>query len=123
MLDINALIQTIAIAALPVVFAITLHEAAHGYAARHFGDPTAWQAGRISLNPLRMQVAGAGEYLVFNLLMIAIVVRGLAHFYPSFDLMSRVSPIFNICVDLYTKTILPAFTSLTFKYSSLFNGL
>ena len=53
MFDINALIQTIAIAALPVMFAITLHEAAHGYAARHFGDPTAWQAGRISLNPFR----------------------------------------------------------------------
>lgn len=53
MLDLNALIQTIAIAALPVIFAITLHEAAHGYAARHFGDPTAWQLGRISLNPLR----------------------------------------------------------------------
>ena len=52
-LDINALIQTIAIAALPVVFAITLHEAAHGYAARHFGDPTAWQLGRITLNPLK----------------------------------------------------------------------
>jgi Zn-dependent protease len=48
-----ALIQTIAIAALPVIFAITLHEAAHGYAARHFGDPTAWRAGRISLNPMR----------------------------------------------------------------------
>lgn len=47
------LIQTIAIAALPVVFAITLHEAAHGYVARYFGDPTAWQLGRISLNPLR----------------------------------------------------------------------
>jgi len=53
MLDINAIIQTIAILALPLVFAITLHEAAHGYAARYFGDPTAWQAGRISLNPLR----------------------------------------------------------------------
>ena len=53
MLDINAIIQTIAILALPLVFAITLHEAAHGYAARHFGDPTAWQQGRISLNPLR----------------------------------------------------------------------
>ena len=51
--DLNALIQTIAIAALPVLFAITLHEAAHGYAARHFGDPTAWQLGRISLNPVR----------------------------------------------------------------------
>jgi Zn-dependent protease len=49
----DAIIQTLAIAALPVIFAITLHEAAHGYAARHFGDPTAWQAGRISLNPLR----------------------------------------------------------------------
>jgi len=49
----ESLIQTIAIAALPVIFAITLHEAAHGYAARHFGDPTAWQQGRITLNPLR----------------------------------------------------------------------
>ena len=49
----DTLIQTLAIAALPVIFAITLHEAAHGYAARHFGDLTAWQAGRISLNPLR----------------------------------------------------------------------
>lgn len=47
------LIQTLAIWALPVIFAITLHEAAHGYVARHFGDPTAWQLGRVSLNPLR----------------------------------------------------------------------
>ncbi|MFZ2268338.1 MAG: site-2 protease family protein [Azonexus sp.] len=49
----NAIIQAIAIAALPVIFAITLHEAAHGYVARYFGDPTAWLAGRITLNPLR----------------------------------------------------------------------
>ena len=47
------LIQTIALAAIPVLFAITLHEAAHGYVARHFGDMTAYQQGRISLNPLR----------------------------------------------------------------------
>jgi len=47
------LIQTIAIAAIPILFAITLHEAAHGYVARHFGDMTAYQAGRITLNPLR----------------------------------------------------------------------
>jgi Zn-dependent protease len=47
------LIQTLAIYAIPVLFAITLHEAAHGYVARHFGDPTAWQLGRITLNPLR----------------------------------------------------------------------
>jgi Zn-dependent protease len=47
------LVQTIAISALPVIFAITLHEAAHGYVAKLFGDNTAYALGRISLNPLR----------------------------------------------------------------------
>lgn len=47
------LIQTLAISILPVVLAITLHEAAHGYAALRLGDDTAARAGRISLNPLR----------------------------------------------------------------------
>jgi len=47
------LIQILAIYAIPVLFAITLHEAAHGYVARHFGDPTAWQMGRITLNPIK----------------------------------------------------------------------
>ena len=49
----NEIIQTIAIYALPVVFAITLHEAAHAYAARYFGDLTAYSQGRMSLNPIR----------------------------------------------------------------------
>ena len=52
-MDIAQLIQNIAIYALPVLFAITVHEAAHGYAARHFGDNTAWQLGRVTLNPLK----------------------------------------------------------------------
>ena len=52
-MDVNHLVQTVAIYALPVLFAITLHEAAHGYVARHFGDMTAHAQGRISLNPLR----------------------------------------------------------------------
>jgi len=52
-MDVNSLVQTVAIYALPVLFAITLHEAAHGYVARHFGDMTAHAQGRISLNPLR----------------------------------------------------------------------
>jgi Zn-dependent protease len=51
--NINQLVQTLAIYALPVLFAITLHEAAHGYVARHFGDMTAHAQGRISLNPGR----------------------------------------------------------------------
>ena len=52
-MDVNSLVQTVAIYALPVLFAITLHEAAHGYVARHFGDMTAHAQGRISLNPMR----------------------------------------------------------------------
>ena len=47
------IIQKIAAYALPIIFAITVHEAAHGYAARYFGDMTAHYLGRISLNPLK----------------------------------------------------------------------
>jgi Zn-dependent protease len=52
-MDIANLIQTITLYALPVLFAITVHEAAHGYAARHFGDNTAYLHGRLTLNPLK----------------------------------------------------------------------
>lgn len=38
---------------LPVIFAVTFHEAAHGFVAYRFGDDTAWQAGRVTFNPLR----------------------------------------------------------------------
>ncbi|TMH30749.1 MAG: site-2 protease family protein [Betaproteobacteria bacterium] len=46
-------LATIVLWAVPVVFAITLHEAAHGYVARQFGDQTAWMLGRVTLNPLK----------------------------------------------------------------------
>lgn len=49
----DEIIQGIAIYALPVILAITMHEAAHGYMAKKFGDLTAFNAGRISLNPAR----------------------------------------------------------------------
>ncbi|WP_148715803.1 site-2 protease family protein [Chitinolyticbacter meiyuanensis] len=49
----ESLIQQICIWALPVLFAITLHEAAHAFAAKHFGDPTAFLMGRMTLNPLK----------------------------------------------------------------------
>ena len=52
-MDIAQLIQTITVYAIPVVFAITVHEAAHGYAARYYGDNTAEQLGRITLNPIK----------------------------------------------------------------------
>ena len=64
------LIQKIAIYALPVIFAITVHEAAHGYAARYFGDMTAHLAGRISLNPIK-HIDPFGTILVPALMMMA----------------------------------------------------
>ena len=52
-MDIPNLVQTILIYALPVLFAITIHEAAHGYVARYLGDNTAYMMGRVTLNPLK----------------------------------------------------------------------
>ena len=51
-METSQLIQTVLIYALPVIFAITLHEAAHGYAAQRLGDPTAAMMGRVTLNPM-----------------------------------------------------------------------
>ena len=51
--DINQIMQGLAVGAIPVLFAITLHEVAHGMAARHFGDRTAEMLGRLSLNPVK----------------------------------------------------------------------
>lgn len=49
----NEIVQTFAVYALPVLFAITLHEASHAYAAKYFGDSTAYLQGRMSLNPIK----------------------------------------------------------------------
>ena len=52
-MDISNLIEKVLIYALPVIFAITVHEAAHGYVARYLGDQTAWMMGRVTLNPVK----------------------------------------------------------------------
>ncbi|HEX3430976.1 MAG TPA: site-2 protease family protein [Rhizomicrobium sp.] len=63
-------VEEIALVAIPVIVAITLHEAAHGYVARHFGDDTAERAGRISLNPLR-HIDPFGTILLPALLLLS----------------------------------------------------
>lgn len=63
-------LQTIVLWAVPVVFAITLHEAAHGYVARMFGDRTAELQGRITLNPLK-HIDPVGTILVPGALLLA----------------------------------------------------
>ena len=77
-MDVNLIVQTVAIYALPVLFAITLHEAAHGYVARHFGDMTAHAQGRISLNPSR-HIDLVGTILVPVLILLAAKLAGTAN--------------------------------------------
>lgn len=69
-METSNLIQTILIYALPVLFAITVHEAAHGYAARHFGDNTAAALGRITLNPIK-HIDPVGTILIPLMLLFA----------------------------------------------------
>lgn len=66
----NEIVQTIAVFALPVIFAITLHEAAHAYAAKYFGDATAYMQGRMSLNPAR-HIDPVGTILIPIVLFVA----------------------------------------------------
>jgi Zn-dependent protease len=67
-LDLNGFIYNLSIWAIPVLFAITLHEVAHGWMARYFGDRTAEMLGRLSLNPLR-HIDPVGTVLIPGILL------------------------------------------------------
>jgi Zn-dependent protease len=71
-------LSTIVLWAVPVVFAITLHEAAHGYVARIFGDQTAWMLGRVTLNPIK-HIDPVGTILVPGML---VAVAAITHTQP-----------------------------------------
>ena len=92
-MDFDAFLRNVSIYAIPTLFAIALHEVAHGWMARSFGDRTGQMLGRLSLNPLRhidplgtvvvpglMLVAGV---LVPGALMTGIPVYGWANYYPA----------------------------------------
>jgi Zn-dependent protease len=68
-MDIAGIMEIVALYAIPMVFAITLHEAAHGYVAKHLGDYTAYQQGRISLNPL-VHIDPVGTVLIPIVLVV-----------------------------------------------------
>jgi Zn-dependent protease len=75
----SSIIQTIAVYALPVLFAITLHEAAHGYVARMYGDNTAMYAGRITLNPIK-HIDPVGTILVPIAILVSSSLMGIGAF-------------------------------------------
>ena len=71
----NEIIQMIAVAAIPMIFAITLHEAAHGYVAKQLGDATAWMMGRVTANPLK-HIDPMGTIIVPLLMLIGTSAAG-----------------------------------------------
>lgn len=75
----SSIIQTIAVYALPVLLAITLHEAAHGYVARMYGDHTALLAGRITLNPVK-HIDPVGTILVPVAILLTSHLAGVGAF-------------------------------------------
>jgi Zn-dependent protease len=74
------IILNIALWAVPVVLAITLHEAAHGYVARMFGDPTAYELGRVTLNPFK-HIDPVGTVLLPGAIVLMNAITG-AQFPP-----------------------------------------
>ena len=69
-MDLAAILTTISIAAIPLIFAITVHEVAHGWVAKQFGDRTAEMLGRLTLNPVR-HVDPIGTILVPGILLLS----------------------------------------------------
>ena len=67
-MDLAVFLQNVSIWLIPILFAVTLHEVAHGWMARYFGDHTAEMLGRLSLNPLR-HIDPIGTVLVPGLLL------------------------------------------------------
>lgn len=112
------LAQTLAVWALPVLFAITLHEVAHGWAARALGDSTAAMLGRLSLNPLK-HVDPVGTILVpliFVLLPgnflfgwakpVPVSARNLAHPRRDMALVAAAGPLANLAMALIWAIVL-----------------
>ncbi|WP_174484117.1 site-2 protease family protein [methanotrophic endosymbiont of Bathymodiolus puteoserpentis (Logatchev)] len=68
MMDELTLVQKIVVWVIPVIFAITVHEVAHGWVAKQYGDKTAWMLGRLTLNPLK-HIDPVGTILVPGLML------------------------------------------------------
>jgi Zn-dependent protease len=68
-MDELSVIQRLVVWAVPVLFAITVHEVAHGWVAKYYGDPTAMMMGRLTLNPIK-HIDPVGTILVPGLLLL-----------------------------------------------------
>ncbi len=104
--------QMIAVWALPVLFAITLHEVAHGWAARALGDPTAMMLGRLSLNPIK-HIDPLGTVLIPGLMLVLggfvfgwakpvpVTWENLRHPKRDMALVAAAGPLSNLLMGLF----------------------
>lgn len=113
------LIQQVAVWALPVLFAITVHEVAHGWVARQLGDPTAMMLGRLTLNPLK-HIDPIGTVLVPLILIVAggvifgwakpvpVAAENLRHPKRDMALVAAAGPISNLLMAFIWALIMKA---------------
>ena len=117
--DIVRLIQTISIYAVPVLVAITFHEAAHGYVAYKKGDPTAYMLGRVTLNPLKhIDPVGTVLLPLALLLMGSDILFGWAKPVPvNFRLLrdQKWDPIYVAAAGVVTNLGLAAIAGIVFR--------
>jgi Zn-dependent protease len=119
------LIQKIAIYAIPVLFAITLHEAAHGYVAMRYGDRTAFSLGRVTLNPFKhidpigtvlmpilLYLATSGAFLFGYAKPVPIVMRNLKNPRRDMALVALAGPLSNYLQALIWGVILVVIVSM-----------
>ena len=112
----NITLYTVSVWVLPLVIAITFHEAAHGFVAHHFGDNTAWERGRVSFNPLK-HIDPFGTLLLPAMLLLShspflfgyakpvpVNFRALRH--PRIDMVwvALAGPATNIVLALFAAT-------------------
>ncbi len=119
------LIQKIAIYAIPVLFAITLHEAAHGYVAMRYGDRTAFSLGRVTLNPFKhidpigtvlmpilLYLATSGAFLFGYAKPVPIVMRNLNNPRRDMALVALAGPLSNYLQALIWGVLLVVIASM-----------
>lgn len=106
------LIQTLVVAVLPVIFAITVHEVAHGWMARQLGDPTAMMLGRLTLNPIK-HIDPIGTIVVPGVLLatggflfgwakpVPVTWENLRHPRRDMALVAAAGPISNLLMALF----------------------
>lgn len=116
--DINSFMRQVLIQGLPFLFSLTVHEVAHGYVAWRLGDPTAKNAGRLTLNPLQhLDVLGVLAFIIMKIGWAKPVPVDARYFKnPRTDMMkvALAGPVSNVLLAIISAAFLHLAIHLTF---------